>query len=114
MRAPILFLAASLLALSHGRVTATKRGPVISTDFADPSLIYVNHTWYAFATGHKGVDTGLNIQVASSQDFSEWTLHNGRDALPKLGAAYGQVWAPDVTMSVRLHVSFTAHIVLTS
>jgi len=86
----------------------------IKQDFADPSTIKSGNTWYAFASNnHKAYLTGnsssvgynhlINIQVATSPDFSSWTV-TGQDALPTVGAwanpnAGNQgaaVWAPDV------------------
>ena len=79
-------------------------GPVISTNFQDPSIIQVGETWYGFA-GANGNPTGINVQVATSADFETWTLAEGYDALPVLGAWAGNpghVWAPDVAQLVRL------------
>ncbi|GAB7340566.1 hypothetical protein MBLNU457_6980t1 [Dothideomycetes sp. NU457] len=86
----------------------------IQQDFADPSTYKSGNTWYAFASNnHKaylggnsssvGYNHLINIQVATSSDFSSWTV-TGQDALPTVGAwanpnAGNQgaaVWAPDV------------------
>ncbi|KAK5083251.1 hypothetical protein LTR70_007967 [Exophiala xenobiotica] len=71
--------------------------PVLSVDFADPSIIEVNGNWFAFATS----GNGHNIQVAVSPGFTnhEWRLMNETDVLPDPGrwAINDQrVWAPDV------------------
>lgn len=81
---------------------------VIDQDFADPSLLQVGSEWYAFATNnHKtlgnasaiGSESLINVQVASSPDFENWTVL-GVDALPVVGAwadsTASAVWAPKV------------------
>ena len=74
-------------------------GPAISSDFADPAVIKVGGTWYAFATTNGAV----NVQVATSTDFETWSLVQGHDALKVPGAwSSGQnVWAPGVVQLVR-------------
>jgi arabinan endo-1,5-alpha-L-arabinosidase len=76
---------------------------VIGTNFMDPSVIELNGGYYAFA-GANGNPAGTNVQVASSPDFSSWTLESGYDALPVLGAWAanpGHVWSPDINQLVR-------------
>ena len=77
---------------------ASINGPVITNNFADPSSIEVNGTWYGFATNNLH---GINIQVAKSEDFASWDVL-AIDALPNAGAwSTGQrVWAPDVVLVV--------------
>jgi hypothetical protein len=73
--------------------------PVIPSNFPDPSLAYSHPTltYYAFST-----QSGpINIQLASSRDFTTWTLHHSYDALPHPGPwarapPHAAVWAPDV------------------
>jgi hypothetical protein len=70
-------------------VSAAGVGPAISSNFPDPSLALdtstsgngsEHGTWYAFST-----QTGkINVQLGSSPDFFNWTLHEGYDALPTL------------------------------
>lgn len=72
-------------------------GPAVTTNFPDPCLAFENGTWYAFSTQSQKI----NVQLASTPDFTSWTLHTGFDALPKLPAwarlpPDGAVWAPDV------------------
>lgn len=77
---------------------------VIKTNFMDPSVIELNGGYYAFA-GANGNPEGINVQVASSSDFSSWTLKSGYDALPVLGewaANPGHVWSPDINQLVRI------------
>ncbi|MCJ1245887.1 hypothetical protein MMC30_003091 [Trapelia coarctata] len=74
-------------------------GPVIATNFADPSFIEVNGVYYAFVTNRymNPRDGQVNIQVAVSKDFSTWNL-TGQDALPNVGpwSTGTFTWAPDV------------------
>ncbi len=74
-------------------------GPVIDTNFQDPSLIHLaDGTWYAFACAN-GNPPHINVQLATSSDFSNWDLKHGYDALPKLGswaAKVGHLWSPDI------------------
>ncbi|KAJ6134079.1 arabinan-endo 1-5-alpha-L-arabinase [Penicillium sp. IBT 18751x] len=68
----------------------------IDSDFADPCVIQVDGGYYAFATAGNGV----NVQVASSSDFSTWDLLSGTDAMPgpfpSWVASSPAIWAPDV------------------
>lgn len=87
---------------SNSTATHNKRGisgPVIASNFPDPSFIEVNGHFYAFSTN----SGGKHVPVAQSSDFAAWSLMNV-DALPKVGAwSNGQnVWAPDVIRRVRL------------
>ncbi|ORY60258.1 glycoside hydrolase family 43 protein [Pseudomassariella vexata] len=70
-------------------------GPFIGVDFPDPSLIWGDGSWKAYATS----SNGKNVPVATSSDAVSWTLI-GNDALPTLGAWVDSgdqaVWAPDV------------------
>jgi len=85
-------------------------GPVLASNFPDPSIIWVNGYWYSFATTN-GV---VNIQIARSPDFVTWTQVNNpngsqRDALPYIPAwvngTAANTWAPDVVMLVSLLAS---------
>jgi hypothetical protein len=82
--------------------------PVIGIDFADPAVIQVQDSWFAYATGANGV----NVQLASSSDGGRtWNVFKQYDALPQLpdwvdhGAPW--VWAPDVVMIVRIQLFFS-------
>jgi len=72
----------------------TFQNPVLQDDFADPFVLHVGPTYYAYATN----GSGKNIQRAKSPDLVHWELLN--DALPalpawaQLGGSY--VWAPEV------------------
>ncbi|OJD30661.1 glycoside hydrolase family 43 protein [Diplodia corticola] len=71
-------------------------GPVMQQNFPDPSIIYADNQWWAFAT----MDGSINIQVAQSSDFENWTYLDGVDALPDppswVDMATVNTWAPDV------------------
>ncbi|HZC07419.1 MAG TPA: glycoside hydrolase family 43 protein [Ktedonobacterales bacterium] len=74
--------------------TWARAQPAIRSDFADPAVLVVGNTYYAYATNAYG----KHIQVARSLDLREWTLLP--DALPVLPAwadSRGDwVWAPAV------------------
>ena len=74
-------------------------------NFPDPTLIYANNTWYAFATNNaagilerpdnaSSYEYGTsNVQVATSTNFVNWTLlSSSHDPLPDVGmwAAQGK------------------------
>lgn len=101
----LLLLASAFLGLciSSLAIPLAKRevwGPVIESDFPDPSIIKVGNTWYAFGTQSLYDYKNIKVQVASSPDFTTWTLHENHDALRTLGAwvdaSNPLVWAPDV------------------
>ena len=62
-------------------------GPVIKSDFPDPSIIKVNGTWYAFGTQSIFDFKDIRVQVASTTeegggDFEgHWRVWEGYDAL---------------------------------
>ncbi|KAI1420787.1 glycoside hydrolase family 43 protein [Xylaria sp. FL1777] len=70
-------------------------GPSLNVDFPDPSIIYGDGSWKAYATS----SNGKSIPVATSSDASSWTL-TSNDALPNPGSWVDAndrgIWAPDV------------------
>jgi beta-xylosidase len=78
--------------------------PVIDANFADPHLIEVDGTWYAYATGN----LTFNIQVSESDDLVNWS--RPREALPRLPfwqpSAKGLTWAPEV---IETSAGFVMH-----
>jgi hypothetical protein len=98
-------LASLLLALQVASVSTTpaptplpKAGPVISTNFQGPSLMQFNGTYYAIA-GVNGNPTNINVQLATSTDFSTWSVAYGYDVLPTLASwatEPSHLWAPDL------------------
>lgn len=102
-----VFLTALVLALAAPQHKRQVNGPVIGSNFQDPSVVQLaDGSWMAYA-GVNGNPAGVNILVASSTDFSTWTVHDGWDALPSLpswAASPPHVWAPDVTQLVCAHI----------
>lgn len=74
-------------------------GPFMGVDFPDPSLIWGDGSWKAYATS----SNGKKIPVATSSDTWSWTL-TGNDALPNPGSWVDPndqgIWAPDVQKNV--------------
>jgi hypothetical protein len=75
-------------------------GPFMGVDFPDPSIIWGDGSWKAYATS----SNGKVIPVATTSDpASGWTL-NSQDALPNPGSWVDPndqgVWAPDVQKNV--------------
>ena len=96
-------LIAALPILDHSHnsnSTNTSTSPVYNIDFPDPSIIEVDGTWYAFATG----SNGYNIQAAKSLCFDppNWQPVI-QEPLPGSGswADEGLTWAPDVVQLVN-------------
>jgi len=75
-------------------------GPVIETDFPDPSIIQVGGTWYAFGTQSLYDFKNVKTQLATSSDFENWDLRENYDALRTLPSWVDmkdpRIWAPDV------------------
>ena len=71
--------------------------PVLDGNFADPHVLKVGDTWYAYATG----DLIVNLQVARSADLVRWERLD--DALPELPEwsvlQKGLTWAPEVAQT---------------
>ncbi|GEP26034.1 MULTISPECIES: glycoside hydrolase family 43 protein [Cryobacterium] len=67
--------------------------PVLNVNFADPDVVQVDGTYFAYATN----DNNRNVQVASSANLLDWEVLP--DALPKLPSWIipGKTWAPEVT-----------------
>lgn len=103
LHAHFIICAACVLYSSFGLVASLPRrmvrGPVITTDFADPSIIKVGDIWYAFATQSRFDYTHIRTQIATSPDFDYWTV-TGLDALGTLpewvNTDAAHVWSPDV------------------
>lgn len=105
--ASLLFLLSLVQHCTHGSPIHRRsaHSAVITTNFMDPSVIELNGGYYAFS-GPNGNPAGINVQVASSPNFSTWTLQAGFDALPNPGpwaASPANVWAPDINQLVHQH-----------
>lgn len=75
----------------------TLHGPFIG-DFPDPSIIWGDGSWKAYATSSQG----KHVPVAVSNDgLTGWTVQS-QDALPNTGWARASagIWAPDVQKNV--------------
>ena len=98
-----VFLTALVLALAAPQHKRQATGPVIGSNFQDPSVVQLGDgSWIAYA-GVNGNPAGINVLVATSTDFSTWSINNGYDALPVMpswAASPPHVWAPDVVQLV--------------
>ncbi|MCJ1367689.1 hypothetical protein MMC16_006823 [Acarospora aff. strigata] len=87
----LMSLVGTLSSTVYGNVLprTTKPKPVIPGNFADPSIIGVGNTWYAFATNDRGSakdHRGPNVQISTSADFKKWSTPDvKKDALPDAG-----------------------------
>lgn len=78
-------------------------GPVITSNFPDPTAILVNDTYYSFATNNrKALPDLIHIPVSVSTDYKTWKLLPDHDALPDVGpwAKEQGIWAPSVVQLV--------------
>lgn len=82
------------LTLAPTPAEGTFVNPVLEFNFADPHVIEVDGTYYAYATvGH-----GYNIQLSSSTDMVNW--ERPREALPRIPLwSPGHTWAPEVAQT---------------
>ncbi len=114
----LLSLLGTLSTTVHGSVLPrnAQPKPVIDGNFADPSIIKVGNTWYAFATNDRGDakdHKAPNVQISTSTDFKKWSKPDGKeDALPDpgcwtnkgpLGGQGADVWAPHVIELPKTH-----------
>lgn len=79
----------------------------LNTDFADPAFVGTpDGKWYAYGTN----GNGKRIQVATSNDFSTWTLLD-IEALPTISSweTDKDHWAPDVIMRVSIYLLQHTH-----
>lgn len=72
----------------------TFQNPVLRQDFADPAILRVGDTFYAYATN----SSGRNVTAARSTDLVHWELLSDvMPALPKWAKLTGGLtWAPEV------------------
>lgn len=102
-----IFLAGLALSLAAPANRRQASGPVIGTNFQDPSVVQLADGSYVAYAGVNGNPAGVNVLIATSPDFSSWTVRDGYDALPSLPAWAANpphVWAPDVTQLVSIAV----------
>lgn len=92
-----------LLLLAYKDVSSQPaiKNPVINSNFADPTVININGTYYAYATNTSLHGKTINIQVASSADLQNWKIEG--DALPQKPVwASHDFWAPHVLYDKEL------------
>ena len=71
--------------------SGTTLAPVLDQDFPDPDVLFVDGTYYAYAT--QPGDGSANVQVAASTDLKGWDVQV-QDPLPELpGPPTGHVGA---------------------
>ncbi|KAI0030284.1 glycoside hydrolase family 43 protein [Vararia minispora EC-137] len=88
-----LLAAALPLVLASTLSRRSINGPVITSNFPDPSILAVGGIYYVYSTN----SGGKHVPMQTSSDFVNW-VPVSTDALPTVGAwSNGQnVWAPDV------------------
>ena len=99
-----IFLAGLALSLAAPHRRRQGSGPVIGSNFQDPSVIQLSDGSYMAYSGVNGNPAGSNVLIATSSDFASWTVRYGYDALPTLpswAANPPHVWAPDVNQLVN-------------
>jgi arabinan endo-1,5-alpha-L-arabinosidase len=69
-------------------------GPLFPGYFADPFVLQVEGTYYAYGTGLNGEAGARAFEVLSSPDLREWTPHGG--VLEPYTPAPLDYWAPEV------------------
>jgi hypothetical protein len=107
----VLLLGGLYLVLAIPQLPRQVTGPVIGSNFQDPSVVQLEGgSWVAYA-GVNGNPENVHVLIATSSDFSSWTVRSGYDALPTLpswAANPPRVWAPDVTQLVCAPMSVPA------
>jgi hypothetical protein len=84
------------------RRTDTANPPVFPFDFADPAVLRVDDTYYAYSTN---AAIG-NMQVITSTDLTDWTIvGDGLPLLPSWAIA-GGTWAPSVVRLGQYYVAY--------
>jgi hypothetical protein len=88
--AAVLYLKAAAPSCQTAVTPEGESAPVLAYDFADPYVMRVGSSYYAFATNA----AGGSVQQARSNDLVSWTF--GSNALANLPpwAEAGSVWAP--------------------
>jgi arabinan endo-1,5-alpha-L-arabinosidase len=86
--ASVIVAAGLLTVTATPSAAAVVSGPVIDENFADPDVMKVGRTYYAYATN----SDGRNITWATSTDLVTWAVQ-ASDALPALGAWADPDWS---------------------
>ncbi|KAI2628427.1 glycoside hydrolase family 43 protein [Xylaria nigripes] len=83
---------------SNGIGGRSLSGPALGVDFPDPSIIYGDGSWKAYATS----SNNKRVPIATSSDAASWSL-TSHDALPDPGPWVDpmdkSIWAPDVQIN---------------
>ena len=92
----------SVTGACESMVAGEPGGPVYPFDFADPAVLGVKGTYYAYGTN----STDGNIQVLTSSDLTRW--REAGDAVPRLPAwaTAGDTWAPAVVHVKRSYLLY--------
>jgi hypothetical protein len=88
--AAVLYLKAAAPACQKAVTPQGQSAPVLAYDFADPYVMRVGSTYYAFATNA----AGGSVQQARSNDLMSWSLASNALANLPPWASPGSVWAP--------------------
>jgi hypothetical protein len=88
--AAVLYLKSAAPACQTAVTPEGETAPVLAYDFADPYVMRVGSTYYAFATNA----AGGSVQQARSSDLSSWSLASNALANLPPWATPGSVWAP--------------------
>jgi arabinan endo-1,5-alpha-L-arabinosidase len=93
---------AAMVTMTTGAVLRAPIAPSIPHDFADPTVLSVGGTYYAYSTASRYGAKNFHVPVQSSRRLTGGWSH-ARDAMPELPtwvdktAGEGSVWAPAVT-----------------
>jgi beta-xylosidase len=82
---------------SRAQVTGTPQSATLVYDqnFPDPTVLVVDHTYYAYSTN----SDGENVPVIESSDLTHWkAIGDAMSVLPSW-ATRGYVWSPSVTVA---------------
>jgi hypothetical protein len=97
---PIVGLA-NITRVGKSDIKGRNLSPALGISFADPSLIWGDGSWHAYATS----SNGKKVPVATSSDAISWSSTDN-DALPNIGVWVDPddqaIWAPDVQKNVSL------------
>src|SRR3954464_11178906 len=74
--------------------TITYQNPVWPNYFADPFVLRVGRTYWAYGTAPGSAD-GMELPVLRSENLASWT-HVGHALRPLAGAGGHNFWAPEV------------------
>ena len=75
--------------------TAQSATLVYDENFPDPSVLVVDHTYYAYSTN----SDGENVPVIESDDLTRWRAIGDAMSVLPTWASGGQVWSPSVTVA---------------